>query len=391
MKNEQNKRALPQYLLDKISHNLEIAHFFGFTPIDTPELVSKSPKHTDFYNSKLSFLSFFIESNLAKKEAQPILLAYELPLKKSSKRKNAKHVEMALEVVGTLQSVSEAIAIKTAMSILEDEGYKDIYVDINSVGDKESFSRLERELTSYYRKNISGLSANHRQLFKKDIWNIYKTDEAKIEEFRNSAPKAMNCLSDISRRHFKEVLEFLEVLEIPYRLNPFLVGEKGICVHTIFEIKQAGKTPKNDTVLVSGTRYNHIAKDLGWRKDLPALSVEMNFPRKKKNSFVTISRLKKPNFYFIQLGFEARLRALNIIDLLRKNKIRIGHNLNRDKITAQMAGAERAGASYMIIMGQMEALEKSVFVRDIETRAQTNVGLDKIVDYLKKLKIPLSK
>ncbi len=390
MKNE-TKKTPPKYIIDKISHELETAHFFGFTPIETPEMTQKSPKHSDLYNSKLSFLSFYIESNLVKKEAQPILLSYELPLKKGLKRKNPKHSEIALEIVGTLQSISDAIAIKTAMSIIEDDGYKDAYVSINSVGDKESFARLERELASYYRKNMSTLSSGLRQLFKKDIWNIYRTDDPKAEEFKNNAPKAMNCLSDISRKHFKEVLEFLEVLEIPYKIDPFLVGERGICVHTIFEIKIPGKTQKTDTIFATGTRYNHISKDLGWKKDLPALSVEINFPRKKKISYTTISRMKKADFYFIQLGFEARLRALNIIDLLRKNKIRIGHNLTRDKITAQMAGAERAGASHMLIMGQMEALEKSVVVRDIETRSQTNVGLDKIVEYLKKLKKPSSK
>jgi len=386
MKNEQKKRLPPPYLIDKISHTLETALFFGFTPIETPEMTHKSPKYSDFCNAKLSFLSFYIENNLQKKEAQPILFAFELPLKKGLRRKNPRLVEMELEIVGTLQSISDAMAIKTAMSIIEDEGHKDIYVDINSVGDKESFARLERELVAYFRKNISSLPVNLRQLYKKDIWNIYRVEDAKSEEFRANAPKAMNCLSDISRRHFKEVLEFLEVLELPYKLNPFLVGEKGVCVHTIFEIKQSVKGGKTDTVFANGTRYNHISKDLGWKKDLPALSVEMSFPRKKKNSNVTISRLKKPDFYFIQLGFEARLRALGIIDHLRKNKIRIGHSLTRDKITAQMMGAERVGASHILIMGQMEALEKSIVVRDMETRAQNNVPQSNLIEYLKKLK-----
>ena len=384
MKEKKKKKVLPPYMLDKISNHLETAYLFGFTPINTPDQY-KNPKNSDLHNAKLSFLTFIIEHNLQKKEVQPYLFAYELPLKKSGKRKNSKNVEMGLEIIGTLQSISDAIAIKTSMAILEDEGYSDVYVDVNSVGDKESFIKFERELVAYYRKNMNTLPANFRQQFKKNIWSILQAEDKKIEEFKENAPKAMNCLSDTSRKHFKEVLEFLEVLEIPYRINPNLVGEKGLCVHTIFEIKSQAKNGK-DLVLGCGSRYNNISKEVGWRKDLPALGVELNFPRKKKVSYVQLSRIKKFEFFFIQLGFEAKLRSLNIIDMLRKQKIRLGHALTRDKITAQMSGAERLGVPYILLMGQREALEKNIVVRDMETRSQNNIELNDLASHLKSLK-----
>lgn len=385
-KTKKELKELDPYKLEEVSNHLETTYNFGFTPIVTPTYFKKSAKgNSDFVTNRLSYLSFFIEHDFHKRQG-PYMFSYELPLKSSGKRKSPKNIELALEVSGGTKGVSDALVIKTAVALLTDEGHKDIYVEINSLGDKESFAKLEKDLVAYYRKNINALPASLRQSFKKDIWNILRTTDSRMDEFRASAPQPMSSLSDVSRKHFKEVLEYLEVLDIPYRINPTLIGEKGVNVHTIFEIKQESKGKKDDIVLGKGGRYNGIGREIGTRKEIPGVTVELSFPRKKKVSKVDLTKVKKPDLFFIQLGFEARLQSLNVIDLLRKNKIKVGHALTRDKITAQMIAAEKLNVSNLIIMGQREAIEKSVVIREMQTRTQTGVAVDDLVKHLKKLK-----
>ena len=96
--------------------------------------------------------------------------------------------------------------------------------------------------------------------------------------------------------------------------------------------------------------------------------------------------LKKPKIYFIQLGAEAKLKSLNIIEILRKAHVPINQSLSKDSLSSQLAIAEKLAIPYALIFGVKEALENSVIVRDMSNRSQETVKLTKLLEYLKELK-----
>jgi histidyl-tRNA synthetase len=96
----------------------------------------------------------------------------------------------------------------------------------------------------------------------------------------------------------------------------------------------------------------------------------------------------KPNdtrFFFIQLGYDARLKSLAIIDMLRGENIHVHQSLSRDKISAQLAAAEKIAAHYLLIVGQKEAIDNSVTIRHMDTLVQETVEIASLINYLKKL------
>ena len=95
---------------------------------------------------------------------------------------------------------------------------------------------------------------------------------------------------------------------------------------------------------------------------------------------------KKPKFYFIQLGFEARAKALGIIETLRERRVPIKHSLSKDSLSAQLANAEKLEIPYTIIFGQKEAMDGTVIIRNMETRKQDTVKIPDLKEYIKKLK-----
>ena len=95
---------------------------------------------------------------------------------------------------------------------------------------------------------------------------------------------------------------------------------------------------------------------------------------------------KKPKFYFIQLGFEAKAQAFGIIETLRERKIAIKHSLSKDGLATQLANAEKLNIPYVLIFGQKEAIDKTVIVRNMETRKQDTIKIDDLKEYIKKLK-----
>ena len=132
-----------------------------------------------------------------------------------------------------------------------------------------------------------------------------------------------------------------------------------------------------------------MAKLLHGKRDISAVGVSIGVDRVVESNWyagLAPKILKKPKIYFVQLGFDAKLKSLNIIEMLRKAKVPVLQALSKDSLGTQLSIAEKTGIPYVIIFGQKEAIESSVIVRDMNTRSQETVKIDKLLEYLKKLK-----
>jgi histidyl-tRNA synthetase len=295
------------------------------------------------------------------------------------------------EIMGSSKSTSESLLLKCVISILEELGYKDICIDINSIGDRESVNRFERELNTHFRKNSHLLSAKSKQDFKKNIYSIFKQNTPDVKEFLKTAPQTVGTLSDNGRIHFKEVLESLEAFGVIYKINSAVLSNKLFANYTTFEIRTLPENGDTDTskteLLAYGYRYNSLGKKLGAKREIPTIGATIMVKRNKDLAKkVIVKNIKKPKFYLVQLGNTAKLKALNVVEMLRKHNIPIYHSITKDKITGQLTGAEYMKATHVLIMGQKEAMEDSMVVRDILSRKQETVSLKDLPKYLKSLK-----
>lgn len=400
-KNSKNKES--KFLdLKSLDKSTEAAVYYGFMPIELPKIEkedrekAKDLKESEPLNTlgsnqeikntaeeKSAMLRTYFNTNLAIMP-QPVLVTYNGFINEGPEKNTGKHRKIGLEIIGSSKSIAEAIIIKTSLAILEDNGFKNLYVEINSLGDRESGNRFLRELTAYFRKNLNGMQAHCRQEFKKDPFLVLNCQNEKCCLVKDGAPKAIGCLSDESREHFKGVLEYLESLEIPYKINDCLVSDRRYASGTVFEIKQKNDNPKQaDESLAIGFRGDLAAKKFGFKKEAPIISAKISFKGDydKRQS----PKIKKTSVFFIQLGDEAKHKSLKVIDILRQENIYINHSLGRDKLSGQMATAERLKVPYILIMGKMEAMNNTIMIRDVATRAQETVNISDLSAYLKKL------
>lgn len=377
---------------DKIG---EIAVHYGFTVVKPPQVTSddvhkvKHFKEFDYYEDsleKIALTRWYMEGRLDL-ESQPLTVHYKKPLHGHTiKHKNNTEI-YGFEIMGSSKSTSEALLLKCAVSILEDCGYKNLCIDINSIGDRESVSRFERDLNTHFRKHGGALSAKARKDFKKNHYSILTNPTNDTKDFRASAPQPLGSLSEASRLHFKEVLESVETFNVTYKIKPSLLSNKLFAAGTTFEIRQmSDKADEDGELLAYGYRYNHLAKKIGGKREIPSVGITIFVKRNPLTTKkVIIKNIKKPRFYLVQLGATAKLKALNIVEMLRKQKISVYHSITKDKITGQLSGAEYMKATHVLIMGQKEAIENSMVVRSIANREQETVLLSELGDYLKNL------
>jgi histidyl-tRNA synthetase len=178
-------------------------------------------------------------------------------------------------------------------------------------------------------------------------------------------------------------------MNIPYRINPFLVGNRHFTTHTVFQIRSLNdaenlKAPSYP--LAVGLRYNSLAKKVGMKRDVPAVGITIAYKKRGRGEGRHTLKIKKSKIFFIQLGFEAKLRSLRVIEMLRQEDIPIHQSLSRDKLAGQLSLAESMKIPYAVIMGQKEAVEGTVIVRDMNTRSQDTVIVSALPGYLRKLK-----
>jgi histidyl-tRNA synthetase len=400
----------------------EICEYYGFTPIRTPimeheEIFMKGVgEGTDIvdkeiYNLKTKggdklalrpegtapVMRAYIEHGM-QSLPQPVKFYYCGPTFRHDKPQKGRYREFdqfCIETLGSTKRIMDAITIKVALVILKEAGVEGVRVKINSIGDAESRKDYTKELVNYYKKFMAKMSATDRERLKTNPLRILDSKDETLNEINATAPQSIAHLNAASKKHFKEVIEYLNEMGIDYEVDHKLVRGLDYYTHTVFEFfTESQPDPENpgkelrQNALGGGGRYDYLAKTMGYKKNIPGvgfgLGVDRIIEASTKKLIPKVKRKEK--IYFIQLGNEAKMKSMNIIEILREAKIGVTHALAKDSLGSQLAIAEKLGLPYTIIFGQKEALENSVLVRDMENRSQKSVSIDKLADYLKKLK-----
>ncbi len=395
----------------------EIAVYYGFKPIDTPIMeyeeifTSGIGEGTDIIDKEIYSLKTkggdhlalrpehtaplmraYIEQGM-QNQPQPVMFYQYGPIFRHDKPQRGRYRQFwqfDLDSLGSDKSIMDALVIKVGMNILEEAGAKNLSVDINSIGDKECRNGYVRELVNYYKKNLSALPPIDRERLKTNPLRILDSKEEKTKEINVNAPDAISFLCASCKKHFKEVLEYLEEMNIPYNMNKNLVRGLSYYTRTVFEVYASSDNPEEPIMQVaSGGRYDYLARQIGGKKDVPAVGFSIGVDRVVESSWykkLSPRIMKKPKIYFIQLGGEAKLKSLNIIEILRKAHIPISQSLSKDSLGSQLAIAEKLGIPYALIFGVKEAIDDTVIVRDMASRSQETVKLSKLLEYLKEMK-----
>lgn len=387
--------------LDKIG---EIAVYYGFTPMKSPPIIKddlsaskdvleddsiddetekhgKLPLHVE---EKIALIRMYQEQDM-QSLPQPVMIYFKDPSRGAIK-KGGYHRYADLEIIGNSGSIAEATLIQTARMIMAEEGHQNIMVEINSVGDRDSMIRFSRELTSYYRKHINEMSPACRQIMKRDVFELLSSHDPEALKINEQAPRSMNFLSETSKRHLEEVLEYFEALDIPYRINNNLIGNRSYCTETIFTIIDMDHDAKRtQRVLGIGVRYSGLSKRLGIKRDIQGVGISLIIKGTHESLRKPIKKTKRPIASFMQLCLEAKLISLEVIESLRKVKIPLYLSLAKDRLGAQVSSIEKYHTPYIIVMGKKEAVERTVIVRRIDTHAQEIVPLADLPRHMKKL------
>lgn len=383
---------------DFLKNTITTAEHFGFLSLDnlkahdTVQSAGSKLSHSASAQDRKLDNTYGLLTNGLSHFADAKLHAFEGPVTFYSVEKVPRTGEtaLALHVFGVPKSIAEALLIHTSQAMLRDLGETSYTVRINSLGDNDSAQRYNRELTNFLRKRIADLPTSSRELMKDHARLALIDLLAQEHELGHRSPNPLEYLSDPSRKHFREVIEYLDMSETPYEIDPRLMGHHQCFADAIFAIDLLDEESNRRTespLSITGGRYSHFVSNF-LKQDIPASGAVLILKDKKLPA--RTPKAVMPNerpVHLVHLGFAPKIRSLTIIDELRNKGILVAHDFTNESLSAQLRHAEEAGARYTIIVGQKEFVDGTVILRDMVGRTQENIPQDQLATRLKRSKM----
>jgi len=322
-------------------------------------------------------------SNNELKGKQPLLFytpSTISPVSSPSVRINA----LTLNTVGTNDPLAEIILLKSATSILKELGIKNFKLRINCIGDKDSSARFIREVSIQLKNRVQDIPEELLIIAKTDpaavIAQLYNDDHPLLKEL----PSSIEHLTSPSRKYFKEILELLDSADIPFELSDKLYADPKVYSHSIFEIVETDNTTSEsrNVILARGGRYDELTRPYV-RSAIPSTGIVIAVRTTDKPSVVGRPRRRRPNACIVHIGKEARLRSIDIIESFREKKIPVEQCLYFERFSEQMAYAHAQKTKYIIIIGQQEARDGVVLVRDTDDHSQQTIPIHLLPEIFK--------
>lgn len=295
-------------------------------------------------------------------------------------------VAITFNVFGVEKSIAEAILIQAVRSHLMELGFTDHVVRVNSLGDQDSLSRYVRELTNYLRKRLDHMPPAARELMKDHAFSALMHLVEKQDELAYRSPSPLEYLSDASRKHFREIVEYLDMSETPYEIDPKLIGHHQCYSDALFSIDLLGLDNEPSPIMARGGRYTEFVYR-NTKERIPAAGAVVVLRDKKTPARTPRPSNKSsvPSVYIVQLGFGPKIRSLLLVDELRRAGIQVHQNLACDSLSTQLRDAESRNVRHTIIIGQKEYVDGTVILRDMHARSQEYLPQTQVTNRLKRV------
>lgn len=296
------------------------------------------------------------------------------------------HFQANFDVFGEEDSVLDAQVIQLAHRILGNLGLKNVQFQINSIGCPTCRKEYIEMLTSYFESKKKKLCKTCKTRLKINPLRILDCKEDKCAQVSATAPQTVDHLCDGCRDHFKNLLEYLDELELPYAINPQLVRGLDYYTRTVFEIWSMEEDGKKRS-LGGGGRYDKLIENLGG-ESTPAIGFGLGMDR----LVMEMKRIKaksyeppKPRIFIAQLGNLAKKKSLKLFAMLEREGILTAESFGRGSLKSQLRTANKLGVEMTIIIGQKEALDETVIVKNMITGTQETIPQEKVLNAMRKM------
>ena len=213
---------------------------------------------------------------------------------------------------------------------------------------------------------------------------LFDDKREEMKKAMEKAPLLIDYLTSESREHFNQVISYLDALNISYVLNPRMVRGLDYYTGTTFEFVHELLGAQSG--IGGGGRYDGLMEQLGGQS-LSGIGFGLGVDRAllaaeaegviRPDAFVS-------DLFIIPLGEAAKVQALTLASSLRSKGKTVEIAFGDRALKGAMKGADKSGATYVIVIGDSEISSGTVELKEMKTGASTSVKIDSLFEALEK-------
>ncbi len=282
--------------------------------------------------------------------------------------------QINVELFGSASPLPDAECIAMAWQILRSFTDAKLLLEINSLGCPKCRPLHREALVQYLANAKDQLCEDCQRRADTNPLRVFDCKNEECHRIMRQAPlvKHYHCVDCAS--HLGQVLDFLELMDIPFVQNGYLVRGLDYYVRTTFEIKSPDLGAQS--TVAAGGRYDGLVKMLGG-PDLPGVGMAVGVERLLL--LTPEAEQQGIDLFVAALGREARETVTPWIAEWRRQGLSVEMTWDDKSLKAQMKQADRSGAGLVIIVGENEIDEEEAILRDMETKEQENIPFDAVV------------
>ncbi len=318
----------------------------------------------------------FIENRLFN-EAQPTKLYYAIPCfryENVQKGRLRQFHQFGTEVFGSKEPSMDAEVIAFAMEFLKSLGLKSLSLNINNLGCPNCRPKYNEALKKFLEENYDDLCGLCQSRFDKNPMRILDCKNKNCGEITKNAPIILDYMCEECDSHFAEVKKYLDILNIPYTVDPGIVRGLDYYTKTIFEILN------DDFTVCGGGRYDRLIEQLGG-PEMPAVGFGLGIERlllTLKNEGIEIPSEGLYDLYVGARGEEGKLASFKLANTLRTRGIKTEINHMGRSLKAEMKYANKIGAKFTVVLGDDELQTGNAKLKRMSDGEQFEVNLNNI-------------
>jgi histidyl-tRNA synthetase len=276
--------------------------------------------------------------------------------------------QIGIELLGFADPRSDAEAIAIAWDLLTALGVSGLTLELNSLGDSADRAAYRERLVGWLQSRRDRLDPEARERIATNPLRILDSKHPDTRAVLTEAPLLIDHLSVNSRVRFARVRELLERLGIPITLNPHLVRGLDYYAHTAFEIT-SNELGAQATVC-GGGRYDGLVEQLGGAPT-PAVGWAIGLERlvlllaRRAEAAGRPFAAPAPEVYVVNRGEGAEAQALELALALRRGGRLVELDLTGAAFGRQLKRADRSGAAWAVLIGDDEARDGMVLLKDL--------------------------
>ena len=331
----------------------------------------------------------FIENKMYGRADMPVKTWYYGPMYRYERPQSGRFREFyqfGVEVFGSSSALMDAEVISIPVRLYGLLGLKNIKVNINSLGDLESRKNYREALVEYFKPHIDDLCDDCKERFMKNPLRILDCKVDAEKEIMKNAPRMIDYLNEDSKKHFEDVKNYLEAMDIEYSVNPKIVRGLDYYTHTVFEVEASVEGFGSQNVLCGGGRYDSLVENIGG-PSTPGVGFALGMERLiTALDYEQINLVEEKNIdcYIIPMSDNEKDYSIRLLDVLRMNGFNCDMDYMNRNIKSNFKQADRLNSKYVIIVGEEEVNSNILTIKDNRSKEEYKISVEDIVEFFDK-------